>query len=293
MSRSCCRIARNSSGPSGASASSAPSRFRSTPRRAENCCDTSSPSRIRLRRGLRRARRPRGGGAGRSIAVRAFCTLGGGGTRLTRLRPDVASILRASPAPRRKSPTATRCCASDPQYIMYTSGTTGPSKGVVSPHSQALGVGRSLAHNFGYRPDDVIFTCLPLFHGNALWYSCYAALWADCALAVSPRFSAAASGTRSGRPAPPSSTSLGAMTNILLEAEPLPRGPRAPRAAGHGHAVVAGNLSRGIRTLRRRGHFALRDDRDFCRDDVHAGRSRSRRAPRPAGRADWRKFRSS
>ena len=80
--------------------------------------------------------------------------------------------------------------ASDPQYIMYTSGTTGPSKGVISPHSQAHGVGRSLASNFGYRPDDVIFTCLPLFHGNALWYSCYAALWADCALAVSPRFSA-------------------------------------------------------------------------------------------------------
>ena len=75
--------------------------------------------------------------------------------------------------------------ASDPQYIMYTSGTTGPSKGVISPHSQAHGVGRSLAQNFGYRPDDVVYTCLPLFHGNALWYSCYAALWADCALAVS------------------------------------------------------------------------------------------------------------
>ena len=64
----------------------------------------------------------------------------------------------------------------DRHYIMYTSGTTGPSKGVMCPHSQAHGVGRSLALNFGYRPDDVLYTCLPLFHGNALWYSCYAAL---------------------------------------------------------------------------------------------------------------------
>ena len=53
---------------------------------------------------------------------------------------------------------------------------------MISPHSQAHGVGRSLAQNFGYRPDDVLYTCLPLFHGNALWYSAYAALWADCAL---------------------------------------------------------------------------------------------------------------
>src|SRR5207237_10512512 len=78
----------------------------------------------------------------------------------------------------------------DLHLLMYTSGTTGPSKGVMSPHSQGHGVGWALAKYYGYTPDDVIYTCLPLFHGNALWYSAYAALWADAPLAVAPRFSA-------------------------------------------------------------------------------------------------------
>jgi crotonobetaine/carnitine-CoA ligase len=27
-----------------------------------------------------------------------------------------------------------------------------------------------------YRPDDVLYTCLPVFHANALWFTIYAAL---------------------------------------------------------------------------------------------------------------------
>ena len=97
--------------------------------------------------------------------------------------------------------------ASDPQYIMYTSGTTGPSKGVISPHSQAHGVGRSLAQNYGYRPDDVLYTCLPLFHGNALWYSGLRGVVGGLrARGVAALLGQRASGTRSGRPARPSST---------------------------------------------------------------------------------------
>jgi len=154
--------------------------------------------------------------------IRAFITHGGAGTKLAGLgKPliDIKTLAAASP----REPDPELVHASDPQYIMYTSGTTGPSKGVISPHSQAHGVGRSLAQNYGYRGDDVIFTCLPLFHGNALWYSCYAAFWADCTLAVSPRFSASSFWDEIRATGATQFNSLGAMTNILLRAPPSPR----------------------------------------------------------------------
>jgi len=69
----------------------------------------------------------------------------------------------------------------------------------------------------------VLYTCLPLFHGNALWYSAYAALWADCALAVSPRFSASGFWDEIRATGATQFNALGAMTNIILKAPASPR----------------------------------------------------------------------
>ncbi|MDQ6824777.1 MAG: AMP-binding protein [Candidatus Eremiobacteraeota bacterium] len=111
----------------------------------------------------------------------------------------------------------------DLHLIMYTSGTTGPSKGVMSPHSQGHGVGYSLAKYYGYRPDDILYTCLPLFHGNALWYTCYAALWADAAVALAPRFSASQFWDDIKRFGATQFNTLGAMTNIIWKIPPSPQ----------------------------------------------------------------------
>ena len=110
----------------------------------------------------------------------------------------------------------------DTHLIMYTSGTTGPSKGVMCPQSQGHAVGRALAIDFGYRPDDVLYTCLPLFHGNAIWYTCYAALWADAAVALAPRFSATRFWSDIRATGATQFNTLGAMTNIIWK---LPPGP--------------------------------------------------------------------
>jgi crotonobetaine/carnitine-CoA ligase len=111
----------------------------------------------------------------------------------------------------------------DLHLIMYTSGTTGPSKGVMSPHSQGHGVGYALAREYGYRSEDVLYTCLPLFHGNAIWYSCYAALWAEATMALAPRFSATRFWDDIRRTGATQFNTLGAMTNIIWKIPPGPQ----------------------------------------------------------------------
>ena len=110
----------------------------------------------------------------------------------------------------------------DTQLIMYTSGTTGPSKGVMCPHSQGHAVGRAVTIDYGYRSDDVLYTCLPLFHANAIWFSSYAALWADAAVALAPRFSATRFWDEIRATGATQFNALGAMTNIIWK---LPPGP--------------------------------------------------------------------
>ena len=52
--------------------------------------------------------------------------------------------------------------------ILYTSGTTGPSKGVCCPHAQYFWWGLNGVRNLEIREGDVLCTTLPLFHSNAL-----------------------------------------------------------------------------------------------------------------------------
>jgi crotonobetaine/carnitine-CoA ligase len=110
--------------------------------------------------------------------------------------------------------------ALDPHLILYTSGTTGPSKGAVCPQSQGHAVGHQMSSINGYRPDDVLYTCLPVFHGNALWYTVYAALWAEASVALYPHFSASRFWSQLRESKATVFNCLGAMANIVWQQTP-------------------------------------------------------------------------
>ena len=74
--------------------------------------------------------------------------------------------------------------------IFFTSGTTGPSKGVAMPHAQMYFFGQEVVSLQRLTADDVYFTCTPLFHGNAQFMAAYPALIAGARLVCRPRFSA-------------------------------------------------------------------------------------------------------
>jgi crotonobetaine/carnitine-CoA ligase len=56
----------------------------------------------------------------------------------------------------------------DVAMIMFTSGTTGPSKGVLMPHGHCYLFGLGLAEATCLTTADRYFICMPLFHANAL-----------------------------------------------------------------------------------------------------------------------------
>ena len=74
--------------------------------------------------------------------------------------------------------------------IMYTSGTTGPSKGVIMTHKYCILAGYGYRYAMAVTPDDRLFTCLPFFHANAQAYSTMGALTSEASLIVVKKFSA-------------------------------------------------------------------------------------------------------
>lgn len=77
----------------------------------------------------------------------------------------------------------------DVHMISYTSGTTGPSKGVAASYAQTIHTSLTCIHAVGIGPDDVIYAPLPLFHGMSRTMGTIPALLVGCQAYVAPRFS--------------------------------------------------------------------------------------------------------
>ena len=82
--------------------------------------------------------------------------------------------------------------AGDIACIMYTSGTTGPAKGVLMPHAHCFLMGLGIIDNLRITPDDRYYIVLPLFHANGLLMQLGATLIAGGSAVLRERFSASA-----------------------------------------------------------------------------------------------------
>ncbi len=78
----------------------------------------------------------------------------------------------------------------DPAVILFTSGTTGPSKGVVLPHNFAFRMARNVCEIMDYDGDDVLFSAFPLFHVNAKYTTVLTAMLEGASCVLHARFSA-------------------------------------------------------------------------------------------------------
>ena len=185
----------------------------------------------------------RGGASGRARACRPGDPAAGGdlGHRSAERGHAPAQVAQPMPA-LGEAIAAAPTRPSDTLAILYTSGTTGPSKGVCCPHAQFFWWGVNTAHLLGVGADDILCTTLPLFHTNAL-NTFFQALITGATAIFESRFSASAFFTTLAARRATVTYLLGAMVPILLsrEAEPAERQHRtrialAPGVPGHFHA---------------------------------------------------------
>lgn len=116
--------------------------------------------------------------------------------------------------------TYAESAAAELAMIMYTSGTTGPSKGIMYSHGMALEFADFGQWLFGFGRDDVMFNCLPLFHGNALLLTMLGALRTGGKAVFAESFSASTYGQTVQDSGATILSLLGSMFSILWNRPP-------------------------------------------------------------------------
>jgi carnitine-CoA ligase len=140
-----------------------------------------------------------GGGAGAPAGVAARPW-----SELTRQHEELAESAIAQPAEH------------DRLAVMYTSGTTGPAKGVTISHVHAYTYAEAVTRLLRLQPGDRYLAPLPLFHIAGQWALVYACLQTGATAVVPERFSVTSFWDDVRRHGVTATFLLGAMANMLF-----------------------------------------------------------------------------
>ncbi len=124
---------------------------------------------------------------GRADALGPLAQERGIGRTLT-LGPDGSGTLADAAARAAPLSGAVPRAAGDLAAILYTSGTTGRSKGAMLSHGNLASNGRVLVETWGMSPRDTLIHALPIFHTHGLFVATNTALIAGAQIRLHARF---------------------------------------------------------------------------------------------------------
>ncbi len=150
------------------------------------------------------------------LPIETIWLIGEGGGRTVATLPSTVPMPMSGEAV-----PAADCKPGDTFAILYTSGTTGASKGVCCPHAQFFWWGVNTGRVLELAADDVLHTTLPLFHTNAI-NTFFQALLHGAAVAYEPRFSVSGYWDALGKSGGTVVYLLGAMVPMLLSRDQTP-----------------------------------------------------------------------
>jgi crotonobetaine/carnitine-CoA ligase len=112
--------------------------------------------------------------------------------------------------------------------VMYTSGTTGPPKGVMLPHGCPIAWAEDTTRYLGFRSGETHYCCYPLFHTLAQYFGTMPALLNDGTLALAERFSVSRFWDDVARHGASTANMMGSTISLLHAAAPRPDDAETP-----------------------------------------------------------------